>query len=90
MLGKMLVHGLVAAAIVGGTAAVYVRITDSGNPSPQVAQTEPATVLAAATDNFRPAWTETRGTDRDRERSFRSDSRRDRHDREHDHDDDDD
>lgn len=40
MLGKMLVHGLVAAAIIGGAAAVYARIADNGAPFAQVAQAQ--------------------------------------------------
>lgn len=89
MLGKMIIHGLVAAAIVGGTAAVYSQVTDNGAPSPQIAQTEAGQsnvvhTLLARNDDVRPVRAETSGADRDR--SFKSD----RHDRKHDHDDDDD
>ncbi len=42
MLGKMLVHGLVAAAIIGGTAAIYSQIPDNTTPSPQVSQADAA------------------------------------------------
>lgn len=93
MLGKMLIHGLVAAAIVGGTAAVYSQITDNGAPSPQIAQTETAgqsnvvATLLARNEDVRPVRAEARSDDRDR--SFRSDRQRDRHDRKRDHDDDD-
>jgi hypothetical protein len=83
MLGKMLIHGLVAAAIVGGTAAVYSQITDNGTPSPQIAQAESAgqsnvvATLLARSDDVR-------------DRSFQPERHRDRHDRKRDHDDDDD
>lgn len=30
MLGKMLIHGLVAAAIIGGSAAVFAQVKDNG------------------------------------------------------------
>ncbi|OJX67173.1 MAG: hypothetical protein BGO92_01195 [Magnetospirillum sp. 64-120] len=77
----MLIHGLVAAAIIGGTATVYSQITDNGASSAQVAQTEAVgqsnavPTLLAGNDDVRPV---------------RSDRHRDRHDRKHDHDDDDD
>lgn len=95
MLGKMLVHGLVAAAIVGGTAAVYAQSKDNGTPFPQVAQTEAAgrsditAALTASNDDVAPAWAEMAGDDRDRQSPVGSNRPRHRHDRERDHDDND-
>ncbi|AVM72934.1 hypothetical protein [Magnetospirillum gryphiswaldense] len=94
MLGKMLIHGLVAAVIVGGTAAIYSQIPDNGTPSPQTAQSDAAgqsnlaATLLARNDDVRSVGAEARGDGPGR--SFRSDRTRDRHDRKRDHDDDDD
>lgn len=93
MLGKIFIHGLVAAAIVGGAAAVYSQITDNGASSPQIAQTKAAgqsnvaATLLARNDDVRPVRAEARRDDRDH--SSQSDRHRDRHDRKSDHDDDD-
>lgn len=85
MLGKMLVHGLMAAALVGSAAAVYAQAQDSGSPPPDATPAMPAEAEAAAMpDNgyLRPILAE----------GSRRHGERDRHDRrrERDHDDDDD
>ncbi len=88
MLGKMLIHGLLAAALIGSAAAVYAQAGDvtqdaQGQPQAKVGATEPDKAQA---DNgyLRPTafWS----GDHDRKRGH------DRHDRKrkHDHDDDDD
>lgn len=43
MLGKMLIHGAVAAALIGSAAAVYAQARDNGYlPAPQALQAEKA------------------------------------------------
>lgn len=42
MLGKMLVHGLVAAILIGSAAAVYAETKDNATPSPTQAQGQTA------------------------------------------------
>jgi hypothetical protein len=48
MLGKMLIHGLVAAAIIGSAAAVYAQAKDNGYLKPEAIQTQPAAPTAKA------------------------------------------
>lgn len=98
MLAKALVHGLVAAVIVGSTATVYARIKGNHTLFPEsiaantvAGQADAnAALVTAMNDDRRPAGVEARHDDRDRKRSFHSDRHRDRHDRKRDHDDDDD
>jgi hypothetical protein len=54
MLAKMLVHGLVAAILIGGAAAVYAQARDSGQPSAAPAQaTSDNGYLQSPTDGVR-------------------------------------
>lgn len=90
MLGKMFIHGLVAAAIIGSAAAVYAQVKDQAPP--QDVEARVAGQAAAKPDDgyIRPVWTDSRRErDRDGER-FKSERHRERHDRKRDHDDDDD
>lgn len=93
MLGKMLIHGLVAAALIGSAAAAYAQAKDNGYlpaPAPAVQSAKPD---AAKADNgyLRPAAADLRGRHDDHhDRAVRSDRDRERHDRKRDHDDDDD
>ena len=94
MLGKMLIHGLLAAALIGSAAAVYAQAGDvtqttamdaQGQPQAKMAATEPDKAQA---DNgyLRPTAFWSGDHDRDRDRGH---GRHDRK-RKHDHDDDDD
>lgn len=79
MLGKMLIHGLVAAALVGGTAAVYAANQD-GQGLPQV------DTVAASLDTV---FSQKPGSDRFAQMDDRREHQRRGH-HKHDHDDDDD
>jgi hypothetical protein len=79
MLGKMLIHGLVAAALVGGTAAVYAASQD-GQGLPQV------DTVAASLDTV---LSQKPGDDRFARMDDRREHQRRSH-HKHDHDDDDD
>lgn len=91
MLGKMIVQGLVAAAIIGSAAAVYAQAKDDGILTPKPAQA--TGVAPAARDGgdgyLRPAEARTRQRD-ERGTAIASDRHRDHHGRGRDHDDDDD
>ncbi len=83
MLWKMLVHGLLAAILIGSAAAVYAQAKDNGYLSPVAPQ---AATAGPAEGSVRPAAAEAR---KDRERHKHSrDDRDDDRDRDHDHDDD--
>lgn len=98
MLGKMLIHGFVAAAIVGSTAAVYAQAKDNGYLSPQAAAPKAAEAkaadraMAAGDDGYiRPNdRTLTGRQDGEGKHALKSERHRDRHDRKRDHDHDDD
>lgn len=89
MLGKMLIHGLVAAALVGGAAAVYAQARDTGYLSPGTApaasQTKETADALPGDRNARPAFDNFRSRDDDR-RHERKYDRRSHHDRHHDDD----
>lgn len=90
MLGKMLLHGCVAAAIIGSAAAVYAQSKDNGYLSPDAvpARTERPADLKPADGYLRPDVTRSRQHEGEREHA--SDRRRDGRDRKHDRDHDDD
>lgn len=91
MLGKMLIHGLVAAAVVGSAAAVYAQVKDNGYLTPQATQTDGRAPVEMKDNGYiRPATVQTRRDEDERDRRVRSEHRRDRFDRKRDHDDDDD
>lgn len=89
MLGKMLIHGLVAAAAIGSAAMVYAQVKDAGMPDLEPRQK--VTAFDTARDGGDDGYLRP-GDVRSRDRDFRSSSerRRDRHDDRRDHDDDDD
>lgn len=91
MLGKMLIHGLVAAAILGSAAAVYAQVKDNGYLVP-AAMTDQKKEAAADSGNgtARQMDANVRGREDERRHGVRSERHRERHDRKHDHDDDDD
>jgi hypothetical protein len=82
MLGKMLIHGLVAAVILGSAAAVYAQIKDNGYLAP-AATPDRKTESGADIGNgaLRPTEANVHGREDERHRE--------RHDRKRDHDDDD-
>lgn len=90
MLGKMLVHGLAAAILIGSAAAVYAQAEDNGSLSPDApvpavsGKADDRADARAANGYLRPDERPRFGAD-DRER--RGKSERD-HDRHHDEDDD--
>lgn len=87
MLGKMLVHGLAAALLIGSAAAVYAQTKDNGalaTPAP----TQAAPAVAQGGDGYIRPSAEANGKDR-REHSAKSERRR-HEGRERGHDDDDD
>lgn len=94
MLGKMFIHGLVAAAVIGSAAAVYAQAKDNGYLKPD------AGAARQVADDRQVVAERGYVPDRARERGVRSDDRRaeghyrdgGRHERRHhdDHDDDDD
>jgi hypothetical protein len=51
MLAKMVIHGLVAAILIGGAAAVYAQAKDNGYLSAAPAQARTDGVTAAQSDN---------------------------------------
>lgn len=92
MLGRMLIHGLVAAVLVGSAAAVYAQAKDNGYPAPDTIQTKGTAPAEVKPDNgyLRPAAARTRGRDDGRDHRLTSERRRDGHDHRRDRDDDDD
>ncbi|MBR9972814.1 hypothetical protein [Magnetospirillum sulfuroxidans] len=77
MLGKMLIHGLVAAVLVGSAAAVFAQAKDNGSVSANTAQTNvtrsaplPAEAKASQSDNgyIRPSKNDLGKREHERER----------------------
>ncbi|HLO74829.1 MAG TPA: hypothetical protein VK196_00055 [Magnetospirillum sp.] len=92
MLGKMLIHGLVAAAIIGSAAAVYAQAKDNGYLKPEAVQARSAQAPAQTNAVERAqggAAADDRGyiVDRDQNRGKKSEHR---HEGRRHHDDDDD
>lgn len=87
MLGKMLVHGLAAAIVIGSAAAVYAQAKDNGYLSTPPPPASFDTVPAVTSDDGDIRWSakDVRRDKHDRKRHDKADRRRDR-----DHDDDDD
>lgn len=90
MLGKMFIHGLVAAALIGSAAYAYAESKDAPLPAPQ-ATVQPAAPAQAGATVTKPAadtgyLTDTSRDRKDRERAKKSERH---HDKRH-HDDDDD
>ncbi len=86
MLGKMLIHGLVAATVIGSAAAVYAQAKDNGYLSPATtAEQQRGFVAETNSGTLRPAEANVGGREGERRQGVRSE----RH-REHDHDNDDD
>ena len=85
MLWKMLVHGLLAAILIGSAAAVYAQAKDTGYLSPTAPQ---AGIAGPADGSVRPAAAEAR-KDGERHKHSRDDrdDDRDHDDDDHDHDD---
>lgn len=92
MLGKMLIHGLFAAAIVGSAAAVYAQAKDNGYLAPAATPDLRKDAAADISNGYlRSTETNVYGRDDERRHDVRSGERhRERHDRKRDHDDDDD
>lgn len=92
MLGKMLIHGLVAAAILGSAAAVYAQVKDTGNLAPAAIPEQRKDVVASEPGDgyLRPTDLNVRVREDERRHGVRSERHRERHDRKRDHDDDDD
>lgn len=88
MLGKMLIHGLVAAAILGSAAAVYAQAKDNGYLAPAAIPEQRKGVVATKPGDGHPRPTDANVRIREDER--RHGIRDERHDRKRDHDDDDD
>jgi len=88
MLGKMMIHGLVAAILIGGAAAVYAQAKADGAVAPAGNG-----YLQPGTDGARTDGTRADGTRTDRDghkkaaRSERHAEGRGGHDKQHDHDD---
>lgn len=90
MLGKMLIHGLIAGAIIGSAAAVYAQAKDTAPPAITTKAAE-QTTPDAGNGYLRSPLSTTQAGRNDGERAFKSDRHHDRkHDRKHDHDGDDD
>jgi hypothetical protein len=90
MLGKMFIHGLVAAILIGSAAAVYAQSKDNGYLSPAsapAATSVKADPRPAATGYVRPEGGVVRDRDGKHERKDKRDHERG-HDRHHDKDDD--
>ena len=83
MLWKMLIHGLIAAILIGSAAAVYAQAKDAGSLS----QTAPQAATAGTADGYvRPAVAQARKDGEGTKRS-RDDDRDHDDDRDDDHDD---
>lgn len=92
MLGKMLIHGLVAAAVIGSAAAVYAQTKDNGylSPTQPPAKVEPARAAPVGADGYiRPAAEQERKFHQSEVKGDAKAEHR-RSGRERDHDDDDD
>lgn len=93
MLGKMLIHGLVAGAIIGSAAAVYAQAKDITPATPPTVTTKAAEQATSDAGNgyLRSPLSALQAGKSDGDRAVKSDRHHDRkHDRKHDHDDDDD
>jgi hypothetical protein len=91
MLGKMLIHGLVAAAILGSAAAVYAQVKDNGYLAPAATADQRKEEVADMVNGYlRPTDATVRGREDERRQGARSEHHRERHDRKRGHDDDDD
>lgn len=93
MLGKMLIHGLVASAIIGSAAAVYAQAKDMPPAAPPAVTTKAAEQATSDAGNgyLRSPLSTVQAGRSDGDRTLKSDRHHDRkHDRKHDHDDDDD
>lgn len=91
MLGKMLIHGLVAAAVIGSAAIGYAQVKDMGIPAlePRQPTTAFGTARDAVDDGYlRPGKVKSREREERGDVRSRPEGRRDRHDRRRDHDDD--
>ncbi|TAN61509.1 MAG: hypothetical protein EPN20_12335 [Magnetospirillum sp.] len=88
MLGKMLIHGLIAATLIGSAAAVYAQGKDNGylpstaKPAAVSGKLEAPPAGKEADGYVRPS------RDDKRERSGKAERHHERHDRHHDEDDD--
>ena len=82
MLGKMIIHGLVAATMIGAAAAVYAQTGNDGYASPAPPQTSRAASPDKAADDgyMRPAGFRSRERDDD---DHEHESRRDHDRRDH-------
>lgn len=80
MLGKMLIHGLVAAALVGSAAAVFAQAKDNGYLSPTAAPSSPNQATAASATPLAHVT-----ADNGYIRPTQADLRKSKHDREHRH-----
>lgn len=91
MLGKMLIHGLVAAAILGSAAAVYAQVKDNGYLVPAATADQRKGAVADIGNGYlRPTDGNVRGREDERRHGVHSERHREGHDRKRDHDDDDD
>lgn len=90
MLGKMLMQGLIAAALIGSAAAVYARATDNGPLASTAMPDRPKDAAGTETGNgyLRPTEGNLRDRKDERRHDTRSERHRQRHDRNHDDDDD--
>ncbi len=89
MLGKMLIHGLLAAAVIGSAAAVYAQSKANGYLAPDATPDQRQEAVADTGNGYvRPTEGHFSRRDGEARSDHRSERHRDRHDRDHDDDDD--